>query len=35
MAGGMDLLLAIALVDVAIVIGVALMVLVSGLRSRK
>jgi len=32
---GMDLLVAVALVDVAIVLGVALLVIVNGLRSRK
>jgi len=31
----MDLLLAVALIDAAIVLGIALLVLVNGLRSRK
>ena len=34
-AGGMDLLLAVALIDAAIVLGIALLVLINGLRSRK
>jgi len=31
----MDLLLAVALIDAAIVLGIALLVLINGLRSRK